>query len=49
MQLSLDGDSEDDCPLDPRKELTEYLESKREDRKEGLVEWWGVSLARISS
>ena len=28
MQLSLDDDSEDEDPLDPCKELTEYLESK---------------------
>ena len=49
MQLSLDDDSEDEHPLDPCKELTEYLESKREERKEGLVEWWGVSKAHISS
>ena len=49
MQLSLDDDSEDEDPLDPCKELTEYLESKREERKEGLVEWWGVSMAHISS
>ena len=38
MQLSLDDDSEDKHPLDPCKKLTEYLESKREERKEGLVE-----------
>jgi hypothetical protein len=44
MQLLLDDDSEDKCPLNPCKELTEYLESKHEDQKEGLVEWWGVSL-----
>ena len=49
MQLSLNDDSEDEHPLDPRKELTEYLESKHEERKEGLVEWWGVSKAHISS
>jgi hypothetical protein len=30
MQLSLGDDSEDDCPLDPCKELMEYLESKCE-------------------
>jgi hypothetical protein len=44
MQLSLDDDSEDECPLDPHKELTEYLESKHEEQKEGLVEWWGVNM-----
>jgi hypothetical protein len=44
MQLLLDDDSKDECLLDPCKELTEYLESKCEDQKEGLVEWWGVSL-----
>jgi hypothetical protein len=49
MQLSLDEDSEDEHSLDPHKELTEYLESKCEERKEGLVEWWGVSLPCISS
>ena len=47
MQQSLEDDSEDDCPLDPRKELTEYLDSKCEDWKEGLVEWWGVSMAHM--
>jgi hypothetical protein len=45
MQLSLDGDSKDECILDPHKELTEYLESMSEEQKEGLVEWWGVSMA----
>jgi hypothetical protein len=49
MQLSLGDDSEDDCPLDPCKELMEYLESKCEYWKEGLVEWWGVSMACILS
>ena len=47
MQQLLEDDSEDDCPLDPCKELTEYLDSKREERKEGLVEWWGVSMAHM--
>ena len=45
MQLSLDNDSDEDCSLDCCWELTDYLESKREVQKEGLVEWWGVSLA----
>jgi hypothetical protein len=44
MQRSLDDDSDDDDIPDPHKELNEYLDSKREDRQEGLVEWWGVSL-----
>ena len=43
MQLSLDDDSDDEETLDPRKELTSYLDSRREEAKEGLVEWWGVS------
>jgi hypothetical protein len=43
MQLSLDDESDDEENLDPRKELTLYLDSKREEPKEGLVEWWGVS------
>ena len=48
MQLSLnDDDSEDEHPLDPHKKLTEYLESKHEEWKEGRVEWWGVSKACI--
>jgi hypothetical protein len=45
MQLSLNDDSDDEGTPDPRKELTLYLESGREEPKEGLVEWWGVSLA----
>ena len=49
MQLSLDDDSKDEDPLDPCKELTEYLESKCEEQKEGLVEWWGVSMDSILS
>jgi hypothetical protein len=49
MHMSLDNDSDDEGPLDPHKELNEYLDSKREERKEGLVEWWGVSLACILS
>ena len=49
MQMALDDNSEDECPLDPHKELNEYLESKREEQKEGLVEWWGVSSNHISS
>lgn len=48
MQLSLGDDSEDEAPPDPRAELNEYLSSKREEHKEGLVEWWGVSLLFIS-
>ena len=44
MQLSLGDDSDDEDISDPRKELKSYLESKREDRNEGLVEWWGVSM-----
>ena len=43
IQQSLGDDSDNRDILDPRKELNEYLESKREERKEGLVEWWGVS------
>jgi hypothetical protein len=43
MQLSLNDDSDDEEILDPRKELTSYLDSRREEAKEGLVEWWGVS------
>jgi hypothetical protein len=43
MQLSLDDESDDEENLDPRKELTLYLDSKCEEPKEGLVEWWGVS------
>lgn len=45
MQLSLNDDSDNEGTADPRKELTRYLESRREEAKEGLVEWWGVSLA----
>ena len=48
MRMSLDDDSDDEGTPDPRKELNEYLESKREGRKEGLVEWWGVSILFIS-
>jgi hypothetical protein len=44
MQMALGDDSDDNGDLDPRKELNEYLKSKREERKEGLVEWWGVSV-----
>jgi hypothetical protein len=43
MQRSLDDDSDDEVTPDPHKELNDYLDAKREDRKEGLVEWWGVS------
>ena len=42
-------DSEDDGPLDPWKELTEYLYSKCEHQKERLVEWWRVSMACMLS
>ena len=49
MQLSLNDGSEDEDPLDPHKKLTEYLESKHEEQKEGIVEWWGVSMACILS
>ena len=44
MQLSLGDYSNNDNISDPHKELKNYLESKREDPKEGLVEWWGVSM-----
>jgi hypothetical protein len=47
MQLSLDDDSDEEGTPDPHKELNEYLDSKREVRKEGLVEWWGVSILLI--
>jgi hypothetical protein len=49
MQLSLDDDSDDEGTPDPCKELNEYLDSKHEELREGLVEWWGVSLAYITS
>lgn len=45
MQQALEDDSDDEDILDPRKELTAYLESKREELNEGIVEWWGVSLS----
>jgi hypothetical protein len=44
IQMSIGDDSDDEGALDPRKELNEYLDSKREVRREGLVEWWGVSV-----
>ncbi len=47
MQLSLDNDSDDEGIPDPRKELNGYLDSKRKERKEGLVEWWGVRILII--
>jgi hypothetical protein len=43
MQMSLDDDSDNEGIHDPCKELTDYLESKHKEQKEGLVEWWGVS------
>lgn len=39
IQLSLAGDNDNEGILDPRKELTGYLESDREVPKEGIVEW----------
>ena len=42
--MALGDDSDDEGDLDPHRELNEYLNSKREERKEGLVEWWGVSV-----
>ncbi len=48
MQLSLDDDSDDECTPDPHKELNKYLDSKREEWKKGLIEWWGVSMLLIS-
>ena len=42
--MSIGDDSDDEGALDPRKELNEYLDSKREVRREGVVEWWGVSV-----
>ena len=44
MLMALGDDSDDDDISDPRKELNDYLESKREEPREGLVEWWGVSV-----
>jgi hypothetical protein len=44
MQLALNNDSDDEGPPDPHKELNDYLNSKREVVKEGVVEWWGVSI-----
>jgi hypothetical protein len=44
MQMALGDDSNDDGDLDPHKELNEYLKSKHEEWKEGLMEWWGVSV-----
>ena len=44
MQLALGGDSDDEDLSDPRKELNDYLDSRREEPREGLVEWWGVSV-----
>ena len=44
IQMSIGDDSDDEADLDPRKELNAYLDSKREVRSEGLVEWWGVSV-----
>jgi len=44
MLLALGDDSGDEGISDPRKELNDYLESKREELREGLVEWWGVSV-----
>lgn len=43
MRMSLEDDSDDEGTHDPRKELTAYLDSRRKEPKEGLVEWWGVS------
>ena len=45
MQQALEDDSDNEDILDPRKELTAYLELKREELNEGIVEWWGVSLS----
>jgi hypothetical protein len=47
MQLSLHDDSDDEGTPDPRKELNDYLDSKREERKEVLVEWWGVNILLV--
>ena len=43
IQQSLDDNSDNEDILDPCKELNEYLDSKCEEQKEDLVEWWGVS------
>ena len=43
IQQSLGDNSDNRDILDPHKELNEYLESKCEEWKEGLMEWWGVS------
>lgn len=44
MRLAIEDDTDDEGTPDPHKELNTYLNSKREERKEGLVEWWGVSV-----
>ena len=42
--MALGDDSNDDDISDPHKELNNYLEFKREELREGLVELWGVSV-----
>jgi hypothetical protein len=46
MRMALD-DSDDEGTPEPHKELNEYLDSNREPRKEGLVEWWGVRHSHV--
>lgn len=42
--MSLEDNNNNESTLDPHKELNEYLDSKHEERKDRLVEWWGVSI-----
>jgi hypothetical protein len=44
MLMALGDDSNDDDISSPCKKLNDYLESKCEKLREGLMEWWGVSV-----